>query len=63
MIIQNRFITAPGVYKAFLETLHEFHKQNQSISEVHAHVAHLFKVQHSCSVSRCAASLCPAASG
>eukprot|EP01125_Pyxidicula_operculata_P008483 TRINITY_DN2843_c1_g1_i2.p1 TRINITY_DN2843_c1_g1~~TRINITY_DN2843_c1_g1_i2.p1 ORF type:complete len:1171 (+),score=266.98 TRINITY_DN2843_c1_g1_i2:46-3558(+) len=41
--IKVRFASEPHIYRSFLEILHTFHKQQQSITEVYSSVSKLFR--------------------
>eukprot|EP00727_Mastigamoeba_balamuthi_P014452 m51a1_g9631 putative paired amphipathic helix protein sin3b (1103) ;mRNA; f:1136195-1143385 len=41
--IKTRFLNQPNVYKHFLEILHSYHKEHQTIKEVYEQVAVLFR--------------------
>eukprot|EP01134_Creolimax_fragrantissima_P004728 CFRG4728T1 len=41
--IKTRFAGSPEIYKNFLEILHTYQKEQQTIKEVYAQVAHLFR--------------------
>lgn len=42
--IKMRFALQPQIYKAFLEILHTYHKEQHTIKDVYEQVAHLFAV-------------------
>lgn len=41
--IKRRFVNDPNTYKAFLDILHTYQKQQRSIKDVLEKVSHLFK--------------------
>jgi len=44
LFFQMRFVNQPQVYKAFLEILHTFHREQHTIRDVYEQVARLFQV-------------------